>query len=382
MGEKVSGKIHESASNLLTVKSLGLKGNIGKRTGYYEQKYHKTFLAAKMAGVAKSRTIKIFSAICNGLFLLMLGYATIRGDITVGMILVYYGYFGRVIGSAHEVTNSIGQYLHIKSLIGRFMTILGKNSIERDSPSLLKFPKNWKTIKFVNVDFKYKSKKVLNNFNLIIRRGDQIGFVGRSGCGKSTLVKLLMGLYHPSKGEILIDDVNLNKFRHSSITDNLGIVLQDSEMFNMSLKENICISSSKENPKLLRKALDVSNLRPVIKKLPNKLNTLVGEKGYKLSGGERQRVGIARAIYKNSSLMMLDETTSSLDSKTERIIQNNIEKKLKNKTLLTIAHRLSTLRNTERIIFMENGKISEEGSFKELVKMKKKFYKLYKLQKH
>ena len=151
-------------------------------------------------------------------------------------------------------------------------------------------------------------------------------------------------------------------------------------MFDMTLAENLSISSLKRNASLLEKSIKISSLAKVIEKLPKGLSTLLGEKGYKVSGGERQRIGIARAIYKNSSVLILDEATSHLDSKTEQDIQESISKELKDKTSIIVAHRLSTLKNVDRIIVMEDGKIVEQGKFNELVKKRGKFFSLYKLQ--
>jgi ATP-binding cassette subfamily B protein len=220
----------------------------------------------------------------------------------------------------------------------------------------------------------------LKDFNLIINRFDKIGVVGESGSGKSTISKLMLKLYKPEKGKILIDGIDLNEFNQTSITKNIGVVLQEPEMFNLSAIDNITISATKSDKKLLEEAISLSQLKPVIKKLPEKLDTLIGEKGYQLSGGERQRIGLARAIYKDSQIYILDEATSALDSRTESLIQEEISNKLKNKTLIIIAHRLSTLKDVKKILVLEKGQIVEAGSFSDLIKKKQKFYQMYKLQ--
>jgi len=180
----------------------------------------------------------------------------------------------------------------------------------------------------------------------------------------------------------MVDDIDLKEFKHTSITDTVGVVLQEAEMFNLSLLENVTISSTKVDAEKFKKAAQISQLEPIIKQLPSGLNTLIGEKGYQLSGGQRQRVGIARAVYKDSSILVLDEATSALDSKTEDLIQKSLDKHLKNATMLIIAHRLSTLRNVDRIIMMEKGKIIESGTFEQLLQQRGKFYELYQLQKN
>jgi ABC-type multidrug transport system fused ATPase/permease subunit len=378
--EKVSGKMNESASNLLTVKSLGLKDVFKQSTISYEDKYYRIWRKSKDISQAKFKAVKIFSAVCYGFFILLVGMDAVSGSITAGSILVIVAYFDRLINATDKITNSTYDFIRIKTSVGRFMTIFGIELFDKED-DLLDIPKNWKTVEFKNLTFKYKDNNVLENFNLKINRGEKIGVVGKSGCGKSTLVKLILRLYTPESGNILIDGKDLCEYKHKSITDTFAIVLQESEVFNDSLLKNVTISSVKSDFKNFEKALKISQLEPLIKKLPKGINTLLGEKGYHLSGGERQRIGIARAVYKNSPFLMLDEATSSLDSKTESLIQKSIEVQLKDKTLLIIAHRLSTLRSVDRIIVVENGRIIEQGSYGELLNKKGKFYGLWKQQK-
>ncbi len=379
--ENVSGKIHESASNVLTVKSLGLKDTFQKSAETQEKKYYNVWLKRRAANEKKLKAIKSFSGVVEATFILIIGLDFVRGNITLGLILVYFTYLHKLTTALHLTTHNMSSFISSKSGVGRFMTIFRKEIIDKETDKA-KISKAWKKIEFRNLHFKYKEKNVLNNVNLSISRGEKIGLVGKSGCGKSTVAKLLLGLYSPQKGGILIDNKDLENYSHKSVTDTISIVLQESEMFNLSLLENIAISSTKKDLKKLTLATKIAQLNPLIKKLPLGLNTLIGEKGYQLSGGERQRVGIARAIYKDSSLLILDEATSALDSKTETLIQRSLEKLLKNKTMLIIAHRLSTLRNVDRIVVMAKGRVVEESSFNELISRKGYFYKLYKLQKN
>jgi len=378
--EKVSGKMHESASNLLTVKSLGLKDSFKKSTSDYEKRFYKVWEKTRAVNQMKFKTIKIFSAVVYGLFIFMVGFDVITGAITAGSILVFSSYFSKLKIATDSITNNSTDFIKVKSAMGRFMTIFRIEILDEEKDKI-KIPKDWKEIEFKELTFKYGNRNVLDKFNLKIKRGDQIGVVGRSGCGKSTLTKLLLRLYHPQKGKILIDGVDLREYKHKSITDTLGIVLQEPEMFNTSLLKNITISSPKQDIDKFKKVIKIAQLQGVLKKLPKGINTLLGEKGYHLSGGERQRVGIARAIYKETPLLILDEATSALDSKTENLIQEALEKSLKDRTLLVIAHRLSTLKKTGRIIFMQGGKVVEEGIYEDLLKKKGKFYHLWMEQK-
>tara|TARA_Y100000310_G_scaffold188769_1_gene188760 strand:+ start:1547 stop:3316 length:1770 start_codon:yes stop_codon:yes gene_type:complete len=378
--EKVSGKIHESASNVLSVKSLGLRKKFENFTRNNEKEYYKIWYGKQKAVVGRNLVVRSIAAIGYALFILLVGFDFILGAITLGAILIYIGYFNRMRASLNQLSEVIGTYINTKVSTQRLMTILGEDIFDRESGDLLEISKNWKVVNFENIGFSYKGNKVLDNFNLKIKRGEKIGIVGRSGCGKSTLTKLLLGLYKIDEGRITIDGVDINKFKYSSITSTITPVLQDSEMFNMTLGENISISSIRKKTDLLDKSIKVSNLNEFVKNFPLGLNTLIGEKGYKVSGGERQRIGIARAVYRNSPMLLLDEATSALDSETEKKIQENLENELGDKTLMIIAHRLSTLKKVDKIYYMDRGKIVEGGTFSELIKLKGKFYGLYRLQ--
>jgi len=380
--EKVSGKVHETAANILTVKTLGLKNNLKKSMEEYEEEYRKIWLESRKASQTKFKTQKIFTALLYALFILFIGFDVAKGLITVGSIIIFAGYFARLKNSLEDITNNLGELIEIKSGTGRIMTILDKKTIEKESYPYVDIPKDWKKIIFKNVSFKYKDKWIIRNLNLEIKRGEKIGLVGLSGSGKSTILKLLLGLYNPQEGIISIDNIPIGRAKHSSLTTTITAVLQDSEMFNLPLKDNISVTSENFNELRFNSAIRTSELAELIKKLPKGAETLIGEKGYRVSGGERQRIGIARAIYKNSDILVLDEATSHLDSKTESNIQKNLKMLMIDKTFIIIAHRLSTLRDVDKIVIIDEGKIIEEGSFEQLLKKKGKFYELYNLQKN
>ena len=380
ISEKLSGKVHESASNILAVKSLGLKENIKSSLESHEDEYYRIWYKNRNLESLRSKTFNILASLGYSLFVLFIGLDAARGIIQAATIFVFASYFHRLREGTQVLMDSSDRFIEIKSGIGRIMSILDKKTIERESPHLAEVSPQWKRLDFANVCFKYKNRWVLKDFNLSIKRGENIGIVGRSGSGKSTLAKLILGLYEPQEGQILIDGKPLQEYKQSSINRQISIVLQESEMFNISLAENISISDEKPDVPKLAIAAKAAELENIIRKLPQGIKTLMGERGYKLSGGERQRVGIARAVYSRASMIILDEATSHLDSKTETQIQKNLGIVLKDKNIVVIAHRLSTLRALDRIIVMHAGKIVEEGTFEELVKKRGFFYGLYRAQ--
>jgi ATP-binding cassette subfamily B protein len=233
-------------------------------------------------------------------------------------------------------------------------------------------------IVFNNISFSYDSRnKVFDKLNISIAPGEKIGLIGNSGTGKSTLVSLLLKNFSPDLGEILIDGLSIKNMTADSLRNQIALIPQDIMLFHRSIAENI--GYSKDDAKLseIKYAAKLANIHDFIEKLPEKYDTVVGERGIKLSGGQRQRIAIARAFLKNAPIIVLDEATSSLDSITEQQIQKSIDIILKqnNSTVIAIAHRLSTIKHMDRILVMEDGEIIEEGKFDELIIKKNSYFK-------
>ena len=235
---------------------------------------------------------------------------------------------------------------------------------------------------FKNVNFAYiKGKPIFENLNLHIKAGEKVGIVGHSGSGKSTLINLLLRAYDVDNGEILINQTNIKDLTFRSHHKNIAVISQDTALFNRSIWENLRITNSQACEEQIRQAAKLAQIDDTIMNLPHGYNSVVGERGTMLSGGERQRIAIARAILQNAPILILDEATSALDSEAEIMIEKALQNIIKDKTVIAIAHRLSTLRSMDRIIVLEYGKIIEEGHIDELIKNKSgKFYKLYQLQ--
>lgn len=236
-------------------------------------------------------------------------------------------------------------------------------------------------IEFRNVNFSFdRSKKVLNDVNFVIEPGDVVGIVGTTGSGKSTLINLLMRFYDDYEGEILVDDVNIRDIDMSYYRSQIGYVQQEPMMFRDTIFNNIAYSLPSAHPEQVLNAADIANAHGFISRLPNAYDTMLGERGVGLSGGEKQRLSIARAVLKNPGVLIFDEATSAVDSETEKLIQDAIDRLIRGRTTLMIAHRLSTLRKANKIIVVDKGNIIEFGSPEELMALKGKYYKLIKIQ--
>jgi subfamily B ATP-binding cassette protein MsbA len=237
-----------------------------------------------------------------------------------------------------------------------------------------------KDIQFKNVSFKYEDENILEDFNLKVNKGHTVALVGQSGSGKSTVANLITRFYDVNSGSIEIDDINIKQIDKKSLRGLMGLVTQDSILFNDSVRNNIALGKENATDEEIIEAAKIANAHDFIISLPNGYETNIGDSGNKLSGGQKQRLSIARAVLKNPPIMILDEATSALDTESERLVQDALEKMMRNRTSIVIAHRLSTIQNADSIVVMSQGKILEQGTHKELMQSKKGYKKLVELQ--
>lgn len=236
-------------------------------------------------------------------------------------------------------------------------------------------------IEFKNLNFSYaQGKQILKNINIEIKKGEISAIVGHSGSGKTTLASLLLRFYEFGHGRILVDNKDIREFTLKSLRKNIALVSQDTLLFNDSLRNNILFGLDNVPEDRLARAIKKARLEELINKLPMGLDSIIGDKGAKLSGGEKQRIAIARAILKDADILILDEATSSLDSRTEKLVQEAINEAIKNRTSIVIAHRLSTIKNANKIIVLEDGKVKEQGTMKNLLAKRGKFYEYWREQ--
>jgi ATP-binding cassette subfamily B protein len=364
--EQGSGKYYEGINNLLTIKTLGAQKAIASEVEKLENQRKELSYQRAWLGTRKWSWLSYVSGITKGVMLLIVARDYQLGALSIALIYPMFSYFDKIYEVFAEGGDYFDKLIDLRTSIVRMLPIFESDAVIKTGS--LEFPQDWQSIDINNVHFRYgqqENESGLQGVNMKIKRGEMIGIAGSSGGGKSTITKLLLQLYQPDAGEILVGGVDLFQIDHNYLVNHISVVPQESELFNFTLLENITLFKEFSQEKLLR-ALEIAQLQELVGRLPQGLDTLIGEKGYRMSGGERQRVAIARAIYSDVDIYIFDEATSHLDNRTEALIQESLASKLPGKTIISIAHRLSTLKSTDRIYVFGKGIVLESGSYDEL----------------
>lgn len=302
-------------------------------------------------------------------------------QITLGDLVFVYTIYGNLLGPMYNFIHGMRNFY--KSIID-FNDLFQYGKFEneiKDAPNAQPLRISSGKVEFDNVSFSYNKRKVISNLSLSIKPGEKVALVGHSGCGKTTLVKLLYRFYDVNSGKIKIDGEDIQSFQQESLRSELSIVPQEAILFDDTIHNNILFSNPSATRKEVMQAMKFAQLDGFVSGLPNRENTIVGERGVKLSGGEKQRVSIARAILANRKILVLDEATSALDSQTESEIQKDLWRLMEGRTSIIIAHRLSTIMRADRIVVMEKGKIVQIGTHLDLIKKDGPYRHLWNLQK-
>ena len=304
-----------------------------------------------------------------------------KGEIAVGDIALYQTYFGALVGKVSSVVALLPIITKGAESIHSIGEILSSYDVE-DYKGKQKFKKVSGKFEFKGVNFHYPDdeRPILEGLNLTVEAGETIALVGESGSGKTTIVNMAIGFFKPNSGEFLIDGVNAADIDMHSYRQHLAVVPQNTILFSGTIRDNITYGKTDVSEAKLREVIKAANLETVISKLPDGLDTNIGEHGDKLSGGQRQRISIARAIIRNPDVIIFDEATSALDTVSEKEIQSAINNLTKKKTTFIVAHRLSTIKNADKIAVIKNGQCVEFGTYNELMDKKGEFYTFKSMQ--
>lgn len=377
----IFGEVADSLSNSLVVKTFAKESRELRHINEHTKKHHKLYIK-DISIVMKEGTIRNIITVVFQIIVIGLSITLVKdGKIELGAAIFALTYLQRVaaqIFTLGDIVNGYDSAFLEAAPITKMLLEANQVNDKKNAPKL-RIEKG--SIQFENTHFKYEDGKLaIDNLNLHIKSGEKIGIVGQSGAGKTTITKLLLRFNDLNSGSIMIDNQSISEVTQTSLRGSIAYVPQEPLLFHRSLAENIGYSRDNFTIEEVIEAAKKAHAHEFIDELPNKYETIVGERGVKLSGGQRQRVAIARAILKDAPILVLDEATSALDSESEKLIQDALGKLMKNRTSIVIAHRLSTIQKMDRIIVLDKGKIIEEGSHKELLAKNGVYTKLWKHQ--
>ena len=377
---ELNSKLQETLSGIRVIKAFTTENyekskfkNLSSKLRFFTRKA--IGYEAKANSIAESLNYIMFA-----LLLFFGGYRVIRsgGTFTPGDFMTVLAGMGAMYTPAKRALKLYNGINTNSAAVDRIFEILDIESKVIDSENATQFKEFNSTIEFKNVDFEYEeNKNVITNFNLSVKKGEKIALVGNSGGGKSTIVNLLPRFYDVSHGTIEIDGVDIKKYKLKSLRKKIGIVPQDTFLFSGTIEENIKYGNRTATTEEVIDAAKQANAHVFIEKLSNGYLTEIGERGVKLSGGQKQRIAIARAILENPEILILDEATSALDNESEKLVQDALEKLMKDKTSFVIAHRLSTVISCDKIIVLQAGEIREIGTHAELLEKNGIYKSLY-----
>ena len=378
---EVLAKIEETISGLNIIKAFRAESNFQEKFKQTNQRLFK-LSNSLINRMNLSSPLSEFMGI--GVFAVLLWYGgslvLVEKQMNAAAFITFLGLAYGVLTPAKGISKALYNIKKGNAAAARVLEVLKTENPIKNPKNPLDFGKFNKNITFNDVSFSYENEIVIDTLNLTIKKGTSVALVGPSGGGKSTIANLVPRFYDVTKGCIQIDGNDIRDISKDDLRELMGIVTQDSILFNDSIRNNLRIAKPDATDEEMRKATQIANALSFIEALPNGFDTVIGDQGNKLSGGQKQRLSISRAVLKDPAVLILDEATSALDTESERLVQDALIQMMKNRTSLVIAHRLSTIQNADLIIVLQNGKIVEKGKHEELIAKKGVYKKLIELQ--
>ncbi|MEM2087592.1 MAG: ABC transporter ATP-binding protein [Thermoproteota archaeon] len=370
--------IQETVSGFKVLKTLGIEDEMFKRFEQKNREFYNMGLKTVFLSSLTWPSLGLIVGIGSAVIYWYGGFQVIAEEITLGQLVTFTMYLGLLVWPIMSIGFVLSRYAEAMVSARKIFEVLDTEPEVKEQPEAVELKSVKGAVCFENVTFGYdKDKPVLKEMSFEVKPGEKVALVGATGSGKSTIIKLIPRFYDPQEGRILIDDMDIRNVKISSLRRNIGIVHQDVFLFPTSIRENIAYGKPNATQEEVEKAAKAARIHDFISSLPEGYNTVVGERGVTLSGGQRQRIAIARALLVNPSILILDDSTSSVDAETEKEIYESLKELIKGKTVFIVTQRLSTLKLSERIIVIENGKVVEDGAHEELMKKGGVYARLY-----
>lgn len=372
--------LDETFGGMRVIKAFNARNFVIDKMEAESSYYRKTTKSVAYRNESASPVSEMLGVIIVAGIIFFGGNMVFDGTLEPEQFLGFLGIFAMVIQPAKNFSNGITSLQRGTASAKRIFTVIDQQPVIRNKPNAIELKSFERDIQFKNVSFAYDTEPVLKNINLTISKGKTLALVGPSGGGKSTLADLVPRFYDPTLGEVQIDGVSITELELESLRKHIGVVTQESILFNDTIFNNIAFGMPHVSEQSVMEAAKIANAHDFVMQTENGYQTLIGERGSKLSGGQRQRLSIARAVLKNPPILILDEATSALDSESEKLVQEALFNLMKNRTSIVIAHRLSTIQHADEIVVIQNGEIAQQGSHNELNAQEGLYRKLVSIQ--
>ncbi|MGH8173955.1 MAG: ABC transporter ATP-binding protein, partial [Rhodanobacteraceae bacterium] len=362
------GVVQQGLESMRAVKAFGRQDLEEQRLEEASMRTVTSSLKARRVKSLLSPTVGLVVSLCTAYVLWRGGMLILSGAMTVGSLTVFLAYLNKFFKPVQDLAKMANTIAQTSVALDRIRSILDTDTIipEREnahSPETVRGE-----IELQNVAFAYNTEAtVLRDVNLVIKAGQRVGVVGPTGGGKSTVMSLIPRFYDTTGGRVLIDGIDVRDYSLRGLRQQIGFVLQETVLFRGTVRDNIAYGKPGATEEEIIEAARLANADEFIQRMPHGYDTMVGERGSTLSGGQRQRIGIARAVVRNSPILMLDEPTAALDTESEKLVMEALERLMKGRTVITVAHRLSTIRDSDKIVVLKGGFVAEEGPHDELV---------------
>lgn len=376
----ITTTLHETISGVRVVKAFSMEPYETKKFEDQNNVFYKLAMKAVKRMTVVSPITEFVGILCIAIILWIAASRIISGELSAGAFATFLAAMLSLMRPIKRLTNVYTINQQAMAAADRIFEVLDTSPSVREKPDAIDLPRISKSVKLKDVRFSYGEKEILKGLTLDVRVGDVVAFVGSSGAGKTTILNLIPRFYDVTAGQILIDGVDIRNVTIRSLMAQIGIVTQETILFNDTVAANIAYGSPKADREAIIKAAKIANAHDFVMKMPKGYDTVVGERGFRLSGGEKQRLAIARAVFKDPPILILDEATSQLDTESEMLVQEAIDRMMKGRTVFVVAHRLSTIKHANYIYVLEAGRIVETGPHDALVKKEGLYKRLYELQ--
>ncbi|MCX5666661.1 MAG: ABC transporter ATP-binding protein [Candidatus Omnitrophica bacterium] len=376
----ITTTLHETISGIRMVKAFSMERRESERFKNQNQQFYRLAMKSVKRVSVVSPITEFVGMFCIAIILWVAGKEIVSGALSAGAFVTFLASILSLMKPIKRLTNVYSINQQAMAAASRIFEVLDTKDTVIEKINAVEMPKFKNSVKFNNISFGYDDKMVLNGINLEVKAGEIAAFVGPSGVGKTTLVNLLPRFYDVTKGALTIDGVDVRDYTLKSLRSQISIVTQETILFNETVAYNISYGNDSPDKKDIIRAAQIANAHSFIMKMPQGYETIVGERGFRLSGGEKQRLSIARAVFKNSPILILDEATSQLDTESEVLVQEAIDRMMKGRTVFAIAHRLSTIKHATRIYVLDAGHVVDTGAHDVLIQKEGLYKRLYDMQ--